>query len=281
MTDKCAIRGCRVRGAELVVWSAEGCSKGCHLMCYQGIILKSKNGQDVTPLPENRVCCTKTCYVAIVRSLSSNDSSRGKWNGDGKKGADDPHTSMKILLDWMLEEGNYSKYCGKDNNGVRKQHFATILATKMKQETLSESRTPKQVMEKIRQLEESFRDAHVFATSETGAGIQEKEGNETFQSIVKKKCAFYYELCEIMADRSRSKPKLTNNDASDLDIFSEDEEEEDSPDSPTDSPNQDVVIQNLNQVAPESNPPRSARGSAVSSLVSSRKSGSKKSSKKR
>jgi hypothetical protein len=127
----------------------------------------------------------------VTKALSGIDSGRGKWNADSKNGPDDGHMSMKILLDWMLEEGNYSRYCGKDNNGVRKQLFASLLAAKMKAEILSEGRTAKQVMEKIRQLEDSFREAHAFANPETGAGIQEKQGNESLQDIVKMKCVYY------------------------------------------------------------------------------------------
>jgi hypothetical protein len=131
----------------------------------------------------------------VIRAKSGTDASNGKWNPDGKNGSEDKHsTSMKILLNWMLSEGNYSKYCGKDNNGIRKQHFASLLAEQMKAETLSDGRTAKQIMEKIQQLEDSFREAHNFvATSETGAGIQEKEGNQTFQDIIRRK----YTYCTI------------------------------------------------------------------------------------
>jgi hypothetical protein len=156
------------------------------------------------------------CYQSVIRALSGNDSSRGKWDKDGKNGVDDPHTSIHILLGWITTQGNYSKYCGKDNNGVRKQHFATILANKMTKETSSE-RNAKQVQEKIRQLEESFREAHVFETSETGTGIQSEQGNETFQGIVKKKCPSYYEMSDIIADRSSTEPKATNYNPVDLD----------------------------------------------------------------
>jgi hypothetical protein len=175
---------------------------------------------------------------------------------------------MKILMDWMLEEGNYSKYCGKDNNGVRKQHFASQLAVKMKELTLSTNRTAKQVMEKIRQIEDSFRDAHIFATSETGAGIQEKQGDETFKDIVRKKCSYYYELLEIMADRSGSKPKVTN-DPSELDCFSKDLDVEasaaEAADSPSVEPDDGPVIQNLKEGV---NQDSTQRSSAVSSIAS-------------
>jgi hypothetical protein len=38
------------------------------------------------------------------------------WSNDGENGMDDPNTSEKILLDWLLVEGNYAnKWRGKDS----------------------------------------------------------------------------------------------------------------------------------------------------------------------
>jgi hypothetical protein len=133
---------------------------------------------------------------------------------------------MKILLDWMVEEGNYSKYRGKSNSGVKKNHFCTSLSAKMEAETKSK-RNAKQVMSKIDYLEKSFKVAHTFVTSETGAGIQEKDGTDTFRSLVKKRCPYYYELCEIMADRSGTQPKVTNRNAADLDASTTEDEGDD------------------------------------------------------
>ncbi len=50
---------------------------------------------------------------------------------------------------------------------------------------VSEHRTPQEVIDKIRCLVEQFQNAHDFATSQTGAEIQEKDGAERFQDIVR------------------------------------------------------------------------------------------------
>ncbi|KAG7337029.1 hypothetical protein IV203_020185 [Nitzschia inconspicua] len=206
---KCQVRGCRVAGAQRLVCAADGCNKTVHLMCYQGVVLRDKSGGDLRPLSENHVVCTKACYNNFVKSLSGSDSSRGKWTNDGKGGPDDQHTSMRILLDWMTTEGNYSRYCGKGNNGVTKLQFASTLAEKMRAETKSDTRNGKQVLDKIARIENAFRDAASFARSETGAGIQEGEGEQTFQAAVRRRCPYYYELVEIMGDRSSTHPKCT------------------------------------------------------------------------
>jgi hypothetical protein len=227
-SDRCQIRGCRTRGVlEQLVCAKEGCGKKCHIMCYQGLVIKVANGPDLTPLAAGKVACTKGCYKEYMKAVNgTGDSSRGKWTSDGIKGPDDAHTSMKILIDWMTTEGNYSKYRGKDNNGVTKMQFATILAERMRNETLSTERNAKQVMDKISRVEESFRTAHEFATSQTGAGIQENEGEQTFKDLVRRKCSYYYDLIEVMMDRASTAPRATNFDPSFLDNDDDSEAEE-------------------------------------------------------
>jgi hypothetical protein len=243
------------------------------MTCYQGAILMNKNGDDLDPLPEYKVACTKACYKEYLKVIS--DSGRGKWNTDGKNGPNDPNTSMKILIDWLLVEGNYNKYRGKNNNGVSKIQFATILADKMKSETISNERNAKQVMDRISRLEESFRAAHEFATSQTGAGIQDREGEGTFKDLVKKKCSHYYDLLDIMVDRASTEPRLTNHDPSALDSSDDDDDELPTNNTGTLSPPEGngeggAVIQNPSQV----------QGSSNNSLASSRKSTGKQSRKR-
>ena len=154
---KCNVRGCKVRGAQLMDCAGPECSRKVHLLCYQGVVLGSGSGNKIPYLPDNLVCCTKVCYNAIVKSRQNGqDSSRGKWDSDGKRGPKDPNTSMRILLDWITTEGNYSRFCGKNNNGVTKMQFASILADKMKAETASADRNAKQVLDKIKRIEEAL-----------------------------------------------------------------------------------------------------------------------------
>jgi hypothetical protein len=93
------------------------------------MVLKNRSsGEQLAPLPDNIVCCTKICYNTIVESRSGQESNRRKWETDGLGGPEDPHTSMKTLLEWMLEEGNYARFRGKNNNGVTKLQIASMLA---------------------------------------------------------------------------------------------------------------------------------------------------------
>jgi hypothetical protein len=224
-TPKCSVRGCKGFASILLNCDCDTCGKNVHMECYQDFVLKQKKGGFLVHLPDAKVACTKICYQAVLKSVSSAlESGRGTWNSDGRQGPNDPHTSMKMLLDWILEEGNYSRYRGKSNNGVKKQHVCTMLAVKMEQETKS-SRNAKQVMSKIDYLEKSFKVAHNFSTSETGTGIEKDNGLETFKQAVLKKCPYYYELTAIMADRSATQPRLTNLDPGDLDVSTSEDDQ--------------------------------------------------------
>jgi hypothetical protein len=209
--DKCAFRSCKVRAVKLQC-AASGCQKEIHLMCYHGLVV---NKFSIDALPNGRAACTKKCHDKAMRELSGGGEDQdegarvGKWDCDGKGGPDDPLTSMQILLDWWMEEGNYSKFCGKNNDGVKKIQFANILAEKMTKETVSK-RDGKNVLNKIQHMERTWRLAHSFATSETGAGIKDGDGEVRFNELVIKRCPFYFDLLDIMADRASSEPRLTN-----------------------------------------------------------------------
>jgi hypothetical protein len=226
-TEKCCYRQCRVSGAAYLKCAAEGCNKKVHMMCYQGILLKKY--PDMVPLLAGQAVCTKKCHSKVIKENSGvgedpdGGGRKGNWDCDGLGGPDDPHTSVKILLDWWMTEGNYSKYCGKNNNGIKKKQFCAQLAEKMSRET-SSKRDGKNVQSKIQHIERTFKDAHTFATSETGAGIKENDEG-TFTAAVKKKCPFYYDLLDIISDRASSKPKVTSYELNDEDDDDDDDDD--------------------------------------------------------
>ena len=224
----CCFRGCKVSGAELVECSSDKCNKKGHFSCYQGNVLMKHN---LEPISGGRIACTKKCFEQVMKALSgggedSEGGRKGNWTRDGKNGPDDPNTSMSILIKWWMEEGNYSKFCGKNNDGVKKIQFCELIAQRINSETLS-NRDARSVLSKIQHIERAWRNAHNFATSETGAGIQEEDGETAFKEIVSKKCPFYYDLIDIMSDRASSEPKLTSYQLDDDDEEKRNESEED------------------------------------------------------
>jgi hypothetical protein len=128
---------------------------------------------------------------------------------------------MKILLDWILTEGNYSRYRGKNNDGTRKVEFANEIARLMNENTKS-VRTGKSVICKIANIEERFRLAYVYANSTTGQGVLAEHGEITFEDSVKRRCPYYFELLPIMADRSGTEPRIINTNPSALESSTDD-----------------------------------------------------------
>lgn len=203
---RCCRRGCREPdGGEMMC--SGNCGRCIHPACFEMNYLSGP--KKLQPLPNNAVACTKKCYDK-AKSLSNR---RLAWNEDGTDGVNDPRNSERILLDWLLVPSNYSKFRGKENSGVKKSHFAQKIADLINAENVRVVRDAKQVLNKIKHIEDTFRRAHAFATSETGAGLKaEDEG--TFQDEVRKTCPFYYDLLDIMGDRASAKPKSTSDDFS-------------------------------------------------------------------
>lgn len=161
--------------------------------------------------------CSKNCLKKFLKDQTS----RPSWTNDAapKKNDGDEEeqklSSADILLQWWLEPGNYAKFRGKGNNGIRKMAYAEKLASKMNQAKVRVKRDAKQVINKIKHIEDQFRRAHDFANTETGAGIKQNEGEKTFADAVMKICPYYYDLFDVMADRASAKPKATNYDTDD------------------------------------------------------------------
>jgi len=101
----------------------------------------------------------------------------------------------------------------------------------------------------------SFRDAHDWATSATGVGVLEDEGELSWKNKVRKKFDHCYEIVDIMADRAGSVPKCTNDDPNNLDL-----DDDDGPDFAVDDDDDDDAEEEDADVVP---PPSDADSVAV------------------
>jgi len=212
-TAKCSYKACTINEHKDVPANCigPGCSKTIHLSCFNTIHSKLSwlGSKDKELIGADRVACSKTCWTKYTAFQARKPS----WSNDGKNGPDDPLTSEKILLEWMMEEGNYAKkWRGKDSKGKKKKHVAAEIAQKMNAAKVRVSRDAKQVMNKISHIEKSFRSAHDFANSETGQGLKESNWGE-FDDAVRSKCPFYFDLLDIFGDRASAKPKATSNES--------------------------------------------------------------------
>jgi hypothetical protein len=201
---KCVRRGCRETAEAMCVCANVHCGRSIHYACYLQVVAEND------PLPNNMIVCTVKCYQKMAANIR-----KPSWNNDGAKGLGDPITSERILLDWLTAEGNYSKYRGKNNNGIKKIQFAQQLAETMNARGVKVKRDSKQVMSKITYLENSFKSAFDWANTETGAGLLEQGAMGSFEAEVKRRCPFYDDLLPIMKDRSSAKPMVTSEDLDD------------------------------------------------------------------
>ena len=206
---KCARRGCKRTDGGEVFCCGPDCGRVIHKGCYEYLYVRTKG---LDPLPGDNVACTKKCYDRI-KALGQR---KLLWNEDGAGGREDDRTSERILLDWLLTPGNYAKYRGKNNDGMKKTQFALQIADLINREKVKIHRLPKDVINKIQHFEKTFKLAWDYAHSVTGAGLKEDDPT-SFQEKIEAKCFYYYDLLPIMGDRSSNSPKGCSDDLDDDD----------------------------------------------------------------
>lgn len=132
---------------------------------------------------------------------------RARWHNDGTDGT---ASSLSVLLDWLATEGNYSKWRGGDKqSGETKAVLAAQIAARIHEGGVTHVRKPKDIITKIGQLEQSFRDAVDFL-SNTGAGIT----NEALlQDAIERRCPHYNALKDVFGDRPSVRPLVTSDNA--------------------------------------------------------------------
>lgn len=217
----CAKRGCKgIEGENPLPCQSIHCQRYFHLSCYK----KQFGKEEFKLLGSNQVVCKKACYKQLDSTTES--SRKPGWATDGAGGLEDPKTSERILLDWLLVPGNYAmKWRGKKNDGKNKNQIAKELAEMMNDANVQVVRDAKQVMSKLQHIERQFKEAHDWTTTVTGAGLEQNDKG-SFNDAVLKKCVFYFDLLEIMGDRASTQPRATSKDNldSDFDLDSGDDE---------------------------------------------------------
>ncbi len=160
-----------------------------------------------------------TSYQSSIVALrwwegSSGRWTKGSWESDDKEGPNAPNTCMKILFNWWMTEGSYLKFCGKNNDGVRKVWLPNSITTQFLEQTTG-SWDAKSVLNKIHHIQRTFNEAHNFAGSEAGAEILKNNREATFQDRVKQECPFYFDIHDIMNDCASTEQKATSYDLDD------------------------------------------------------------------
>ncbi|KAG3154152.1 hypothetical protein PI126_g9774 [Phytophthora idaei] len=138
-------------------------------------------------------------------------SRRARWQNDGP---DDSVSSLSVLLDWLTTEVNYNKWRGGDKqSGETKVVLAAQISTLIHEKGITHFRKPKDIITKISQLEQSFRDAVAFLNN-TGAGITNES---SLQQAIEKRCPHNSILKDVLGDRPSTRPLVTSDDLALLD----------------------------------------------------------------
>ena len=64
---------------------------------------------------------------------------------------------------------------------------------------------------KIQELETKFDQAHDWANN-TGQGVKEQDGQETFENMIRQHCRWYFDLLPIMGDGNKASPSAATDD---------------------------------------------------------------------
>ena len=144
---------------------------------------------------EGNVVCGKRCYSKTKKPKpKKKDGKRPFWHSDGPT---PDVNSLIILIDWLTTGNNYSQWKGGDfHSGITKMTLAGIILTEIKDKGITTTRTSKDVLQKISNMEHLYKQATDFLDG-TGAGIT---CEQSLQEAVKKICPYYYELAPIMSD---------------------------------------------------------------------------------
>jgi hypothetical protein len=164
----CCIKNCKFRYCPAQIRQCAshkfGCDKFIHSFCYGNFITKNSLEALIDPEDDTAYCvCSKRCYNKVKTALANNtpyyfpdDHSRLGWENDGRNGTKDINNLMKLLLDWMGENGaiNYTRFCG-NNNALSKQNTAELVARCINSYGVKVKRTAKSVLNKFYYLEKS------------------------------------------------------------------------------------------------------------------------------
>ena len=243
---------------EALVCAAAGCSKLVCRSCYEVAVVTKNKIPLEEALPEELVACTLKCHRKALKAGTSDQSVIGisdpsdsnqriPWDTDTANKKYEG-SSDALLLDWLKAHGNYARWRG-NKRGISKREIQKDIADMINKDGLdnhniNRNRTEAQVASKIRYIEMQFRKTVSFM-EHTGQGIREEQNLSTqmFRELVAKRFPPFWDLYDIMSERSSVRPVVRSDDLAtdDEDGDEEDGDDDNAPPGPDDNgpPNTD------------------------------------------
>ena len=170
ITPSCNIQGCRNVDPTLEKLECACGELDCHRLghtkCYVSNILNDnrchfKDSWDPShDEPPARIACSVKCYRKCYRKYFVNSSACNvPWSKDGAGGPDDANNSEAILIEWLREPGNYSKFRSPPN-GLSKASFCERISQRINSAGIVKERDASAVKSKIESIEQAFGTAH-------------------------------------------------------------------------------------------------------------------------
>ena len=155
----------------------------------------------------------------MLEAVANKAKGRVPWHTDGPT----PElNSMVVIIDWLMTDGNYSHWQGRDKqNGTTKVGITNELSQLFKAKGITVDRPERDIHIRINRLEQQFRSAKDWL-NQTGASVT---CEESIKAAVINKCPYYYVLEDVMSDRASSTPLSTMSSIGNLQMLDEDGEE--------------------------------------------------------
>jgi hypothetical protein len=121
--------------------------------------------------------------------------------------------SMQILVEWLSDNQNFSRWKGDNIHGSTKGVLYQEISTLNANAGIEVHRSPPSILQKICILESQFRHTFDWLTR-TGQGLHDEgvTDERTIVDCVLKRCRYFYELQHVMQGRASTSLIATNHD---------------------------------------------------------------------
>jgi hypothetical protein len=229
-------KGCKNEG---FVCAASGCTKIICRKCYEVAVIKKNKISLDNALPDELVACTlkchkKACNVTVndQEAVDELDSQhwhrRVSWDNDTPTGSYEG-SSEALLYDWLKQPGEFAYWKG-NSQGISKVKIQHQVAKNINQEGFRlfggpmRTRTAVQVGSKIAYIVNKFQKTYNWS-HQTGQGIKDERNlsDQQFKDLVTGQFPHYWDLFDVMAERSSTRPVFSSDD---LDITDDDDDDD-------------------------------------------------------